>query len=178
MAITINGNGAVTGLTTLPTSAMATGSILQVVQTFKADSTSLSANSSSTYVDISGMSVSITPSSSSSKILVTFTASVSCDTNNRNNSIRLLRGSTNICQSTAGSNNNATIVDRTINDNYISNFTQTFLDSPSTTSAITYKLQWACEGSGGNNSIYYLNRKGANGNEGATSTITAMEIKG
>lgn len=177
MSVTINGNGTVTGLSALPSSAMATGSILQVVQTFKADSTSLSGNSSTSYADISGMSVTITPSSSSNKVLVSFVASVSCDTNNRNNSIKLVRGSTDICKSTAGSSANATIIDRTINDNYILNFTQTFLDSPSTTSATTYKLQWACEGSGGSASVYQLNRKGANGNEGATSTITAMEIK-
>ena len=56
------------------------------------------------------------------------------------------------------------------------NFTQTFLDSPNTTSETTYKLQWACEGSGGSSKTYFLNRKGDNSNEGATSTITVMEV--
>ena len=51
-----------------------TGKILQVVQTFKTDSTSQSGNSSTTFYDISGMSVSITPSSSSNKVLVMWTA--------------------------------------------------------------------------------------------------------
>ena len=44
------------------------GKILQVKQTFKSDVTSLTSNSSSSYSDISGMSVSITPSNSSNKI--------------------------------------------------------------------------------------------------------------
>tara|TARA_B100000424_G_scaffold135684_1_gene102954 strand:+ start:45 stop:581 length:537 start_codon:yes stop_codon:yes gene_type:complete len=177
MAVTINGNGTVTGLSALPSSAMTTGSVLQVVQTFKADSTSFTSNSSSTYADITGMSVTITPSSSSNKVLVSFVASVSTNSSDRNNSIKLLRGSTDICKSTAGSSLNATIVDKTFDGKYIMNFTQTFLDSPSTTSATTYKLQWAAEGSGGSSKTYYLNRKGDNSNEGATSTITAMEIK-
>ena len=50
------------------------------------------------------------------------------------------------------------------------------LDSPNTTSAITYKLQWATESSGGSASVYYLNRKGASANDGAISSITVMEV--
>ena len=152
------------------------GGIIQVVQTFKSDVTSLTSNSSSSYSDISGMSVSITPTSTSSKILVSFVACVSTNSSDRNNSIKLLRDSTDICKSTAGSSLNATIIDKTFSDKYIMNFTQTFLDSPSTTNATTYKLQWACEGSGGSSKTYFLNRKGDNSNEGATSTITVMEI--
>ena len=152
------------------------GGIIQIKQTFKSDVTSLTNNSSSSYSDISGMSVSITPTSTSSKILVTFVASVSTNSSDRNNSIKLVRDSTDICKSTAGSSLNATIIDKTFDGKYIMNFTQTFLDSPATTSATTYKLQWAAEGSGGSSKTYYLNRKGDNSNEGATSTITVMEV--
>ena len=152
------------------------GKILQVKQTFKSDVTSLTSNSSSSYSDISGMSVSITPSNSSNKILVSFVASVSTNSSDRNNSIKLLRDSTDICKSTAGSSLNATIIDKTFSGKYIMNFTQTFLDTPGDTSAHTYKLQWACEGSGGRSKTYFLNRKGDNSNEGATSTITVMEV--
>ena len=151
------------------------GGIIQIKQTFKSDVTSFTSNSSTTYADISGMSVTITPTSSSNKILVSFVACVSTNSSDRNNSIKLLRDSTDICKSTAGSSLNATIIDKTFSDKYIMNFTQTFLDSPSTTNATTYKLQWACEGSGGNKT-YFLNRKGQNANEGATSTITVMEV--
>ena len=70
------------------------GKILQVVQTAKTDVTSFTSNSSSTFADITGMSASITPSSSSSKILVSFVINVSTSTSDRNNSIKLLRDST------------------------------------------------------------------------------------
>ena len=65
------------------------GKILQVVQTFKTDGTSQAGNSSSTYYDISGMAVTITPSSSSNKILVNWVAQVNSNSDGRNNSIRL-----------------------------------------------------------------------------------------
>ena len=78
MAVTINGNGTVTGLTALPASAMSTGSIIQVVSTTKTDTTSetLAANAVSSS-DISGLQVTITPSSSSNKILLTCTLTMS-----------------------------------------------------------------------------------------------------
>jgi len=186
MAIAINGSGTVTGISVggLPdgcvdTDTLATsvtrGKILQVVQTVKTDVTSFTSNSSSTYADISGMSAAITPSSTSNKILVTFTVNVSTSTSDRNNSIKLLRGSTDICVGTAGTSLNVTIADKTFDNKYLMNFSHTFLDSPSTTSATTYKLQWACEGSGGNQT-YYLNRKGSGTGEGTASTITLMEV--
>ena len=87
-----------------------------------------------------------------------------------------MRDSTNICIGTAGSSRNAAIIDRTRSDQAIDNYTQQFLDSPNTTSAITYKLQWATESSGGSASVYYLNRKGASANDGAISSITVMEV--
>ena len=152
------------------------GKILQVVQTVKTDVTSFSSNSSSTYADISGMSASITPSSSSNKILVSFVINVSTSTSDRNNSIKLLRGSTAICVGTEGTSLNVTMADKTFSNKYMMNFTHQFLDSPSTTSATTYKLQWACEGSGGNQT-YYLNRKGSGTGEGTASTITLMEVE-
>ena len=156
-------------------SGVSAGKILQVIQTFKSDVTSFTSNSSSTFADISGMSVSITPSSTSSKILVSFVANVSTSTSDRNNSIKLLRGSTDICVGTAGTSLNVTIADKTFANKYLMNFSHTFLDSPSTTSATTYKLQWACEGSGGNQT-YYLNRKGSGTGEGTASSITVMEV--
>ena len=65
MPVSINGNtGVVTGLAALPDSAMASGSIIQVVSTTKTDTFS---TSSSSFTDITGLSVSITPASSSNK---------------------------------------------------------------------------------------------------------------
>ena len=151
------------------------GGIIQIKQTVKTEVTSFTSNSSSTFADISGMSVTITPTSSSSKIYVFFVVNVSTSTSDRNNSIKLLRGSTDICVGTSGTSLNVSIADKTFSNKYMMNFTQNFLDSPSTTSATTYKLQWACEGSGGNQT-YYLNRKGSGTGEGTASSITVMEV--
>ena len=151
------------------------GKILQVVQTFKTDGTSQAGNSSSTYYDISGMAVTITPSSSSNKILVNWVAQVNSNSDGRNNSIRLLRDSTVIGNSTAGSSQNAQTDHRTINDTNCHPFTMMFLDSPNTTSAVTYKLQWAIEGASGSSTNYYLNRDSYAG-QGAVSHITVMEV--
>ena len=71
------------------------GKILQVVQTFKTDAFS---RSSTTFGDITGMNVSITPASTSNKILITCHLSVGTQGNGYVG-FRLLRDSTNIGQS-------------------------------------------------------------------------------
>ena len=71
MSITINGNGTVSGLTAAPnltSSGLTTGKILQVKSVTKTDG-GFSTNSTS-YTDVTGLSVAITPTSSNSKILV------------------------------------------------------------------------------------------------------------
>ena len=65
-----------------------TGKILQVVQTVKKDRTTIQ---SASLTDITGMSVTITPSSASNKVLIRYCLSVF--TNNQYWSMRLLRGS-------------------------------------------------------------------------------------
>ena len=151
------------------------GKILQVVQTFKTDSTSQSGNSSTTFYDISGMSVSITPSSSSNKVLVMWTAQVaSSGASGRGNIIRLLRGSTEIGSGTGGSSTNGQVYHRTVQYNPETK-NMMYLDSPNTTSATTYKLQWSVEGSGGSATTYYLNDN-SGGSFGITSHITVMEV--
>jgi hypothetical protein len=152
-----------------------TGKILQVVQTFKTDSTSQSGNSSTTFYDISGMSVSITPSSSSNKVLVMWTAQLaSSGASGRGNIIRLLRDSTEIGSGTGGSSTNGQVYHRTVQYNPETK-NMMYLDSPNTTSATTYKLQWSVEGSGGSATTYYLNDN-SGGSFGITSHITVMEV--
>ena len=143
MPIAINGSGTVTGISVggLPDgivdrdtlAAQAKGSILQVVQAFKDDVFSTTSNS---FVDITGLSASITPSSSSSKILVGTNIYVS--TVNNVIKLNLVRGSTNIAQP-SGSSNNATMHQYESSLN-MATASMTFLDSPSTTSATTYKV--------------------------------------
>ena len=178
-AITLDNSGNATFPANVTCSGTATGfgggKILQVVQTFKTDSTSQSGNSSTTFYDISGMSVTITPSSSSNKVLVMWTAQLaSSGASGRGNIIRLLRGSTEIGSGTGGSQTNGQVYHRTVQYNPETK-NMMYLDSPNTTSATTYKLQWSVEGSGGSATTYYLNDN-SGGSFGITSHITAMEV--
>ena len=160
------------------------GKVLQVKSTTKTDTTSFASSSTNTFVDISGMSVSITPSSTSSKILVMFTANVGQDTTATIH-VRLMRDSTPIyVGDTVGSNRNQqSAILRTNSTPYtveIGNLNGTHLDSPATTSAITYKLQGTLGSSYSGN--FYLNRSGAWADDNfvgsPASSITVMEIEG
>lgn len=126
---------------TILTSNSSTGKILQVVQAVKSDRQTIQ---STTLVDITGMSVSITPSSSSSKILVDYSLVVFA--NAQYYTMRLLRNSDSTIF-IGDTNPNATSQARgafgTYQASYVNAMTvsQKFLDSPNTTSATTYKLQ-------------------------------------
>ena len=167
MAIQINGNGTITGISSggLPAGSVtaatlasgARGKILQVKQTVKTDTDS--STSLDTFVDISGFSVSITPSATTSKILVMVDVRLSAYTN-RNVALKLLRDSTPIyVGDSAGSRSQVTNAIRITDDARGEMHTEsaTFLDSPSTTSATTYKVQW-CHTYGGSSDGIYLNR--------------------
>jgi hypothetical protein len=157
-----------------------TGSVLQVVSTTKTDS--FSAQSAS-LVDITGLSVTITPSASSSKILIMVQCHiVGSDANLR---LQLVRGSTEIYKGSAsGSRGRGSMVglydSSTGTGAYGAGANHIhFLDSPNTTSATTYKLQGSVlTGS----ATFYIGRTQYDGdNLNATrvpSTITVMEIAG
>ena len=139
------------------------GKVLQVVSLTK---TGTSSTSSTGFVDISGLSVTITPSSTSSKILVMYSVSGTANIGNSGVKFRLLRGSTGIYEnggmSFQGSSVNVFC--------FVHQAAQT-LDSPSTTLATTYKLQFANTGG----STSYINRTENNVGK-AASSITVMEI--
>lgn len=144
--------------------------VLQVVQ---GTSTAQSSTSSATLTDM-GLSVSITPQSSSSKILVTTTFNIGFGSSADDTFYTMLRGSTSICVGTAGLSTNASAYLRGNTQGGATGIvpvTLTTLDSPNTTSATTYKMQWATRV----DSIY-LNRRGADGNFGTISTIIVQEI--
>ena len=119
----------------------ASGGIVQIKSTTKTDTTSLS--STTTFTDITGMSVAITPQSTSNKILVQFTVNLS-NLSNGHVDVRLVRGSTAICVGDAsGSRTQTTVTNEAVDHgNGMEARSMTFLDSPSTTSSTTYKLQW------------------------------------
>jgi hypothetical protein len=149
------------------------GKVLQVVSVTKSDTFS---TSSSTFTDITGLSASITPSATTSKILVIYNMSGAAS----QNAIawtRLMRDSTAInIGDTAGSRNRSTS-DAFSSSSVYSGTTVagSFLDSPATTSSTTYKLQTATA-----SGAMYVNR-GQDDTDAVqrartVSTITLMEI--
>ena len=160
------------------------GGIIQIRQTLKTDSFN---TNSQNLVDITGMSVSITPTRSDSKILVQVHLSFGGD-DNMYGQVRLVRdpGDQTVGGSTAVSGNqrNGTFGVNTpngANGQYKMYSAECqILDSPATTSTLTYKLQVASTNTGGN--YFYLNRPSNNDNQqyiiGGSSTITAMEVSG
>ena len=141
------------------------GKVLQVVQTVKTDTFSTTNTYSGGFADITGLSVAITPSATSSKVLVLVQIYNSVDSNTQ--FFNLIRGSTNLLQPGSGSLK-ATIA----NDGNMGNVSITFLDSPSSTSETTYKVATAREASG----TVYVNRRQDSDNHTGSSTITAIEI--
>jgi len=153
------------------------GKILQVVQTVKTDTTSIS--TIDTWTDISGMSVSITPSSSSNKILVTAVLNTGASQETYY-ILRLEKGGTPIALGDAsGGRSRGYFGQRSPNHGeFIDNSVINFLDTAGSTSAITYNVAWYIAFQSG--SSLYLNRCQFDANNDyaprMSSTITAMEV--
>ena len=143
--------------------------ILQVVSTTKTDSFS---TTSTSFVDVTGLSASITPTSATSKVLVMLTAVVA---NSTGGSVRLnlVRDSTNIAQSTGSGSVDQTLAIRTDSANGADSAAVNYLDSPATTSATTYKVQIASV-SGASSS--YVGRHASDDNRRSIATLTVMEV--
>ena len=167
--------------TILTTTNPKAGNILQVVQTVKTDTFSTTSPAETAFVD-TGLSVAITPSATSSKILILWNMQIGASGNNVTY-MRLQRGSTDILLADTSSTRVRT--SQALGGNYDSLYkldvvAGQYLDSPSTTSATTYKWVWASNGS----DSAYMNRSGRDhtttNDEDArtTSSITAMEVAG
>ena len=165
--------------TVLTTTNPKTGNILQVVQAVKTDTAT---TSSSTFADVSGLSVSITPASASNKILVSCNLYVG-GASNSFQGFKVFRDSTAIGLGTAATGNQTNVSFATVVTNASSsafglhNGTFEFLDSPSSTSSLTYKIQFA--------SLYasaaiYINRPSTTDNSAynlfPSSSITVREV--
>jgi len=210
MSIVINGTGSISGISvgglpdsivdagTLATNSVTaaklevsaitgvdlpTGSVLQVVSVTKTDTFTYSASSIS-YADVTGLAAAITPTSSSSKILVQ--VNINFSNNKRYSAAILLRGSTQIGKGTAVGNRPSVSVSNGTNQNetneeYIMrNSSFSFLDSPSTTNATTYKVQVG--NTHEDSSVTYVNRSQNDSNatygHRGISTITLTEVAG
>ena len=142
--------------------------ILQVVSTTKVDQFS---TSSTSMVDVTGVSVSITPTSTSSKVFVTVTGVTGISLNNQIVCFDLVRDSTAIAQSTGAGTSNQTTMHFPASAVTAIDFGIEYLDSPATTSATTYKLQMRAT-----SGTAVVGRLGSATTFGAVTTITAMEV--
>jgi hypothetical protein len=161
--LTYNGTSWVNGVP-------AGGSILQVVSTTKTDHFTATP-AALTYVDVTGLSASITPISTSSTILVI--VNVMLSNSGGRSRLRLMRDATEIGgSSTSGfgfvSINPASGTDLTFYPGL------SFSDAPATTSELTYKIQ----GTTGTTSVAFIVNKSNSDNHRGTSSITVMEVAG
>tara|TARA_A200000159_G_C7181195_1_gene279644 strand:+ start:158 stop:697 length:540 start_codon:yes stop_codon:yes gene_type:complete len=178
MAITINGSGSVTGLTSLPDTAMSDGSVIQVVTASTSNegtvSNSTSAGSTNSTLVDSGLTATITPASASNKVLVLvhqqYWIDNGSDEAQTQISMVLRDGSNNNLVSAPGYDQ-LRFKNILAHANY---FDLNYLHSPSTASAFTYKMSycyWYI--STGNGSLKSQYDNGAS----RASYITLMEIK-
>ena len=176
MPIVLNGTtGDISGSSL---TGISTGKILQVKQFAKSDV--VSAQPGTSFADISGFTTTITPSSSTSKILVTIMINAS---GNDTTALRLLRGSTNILLGDTVTNKISVAAgiysgNSSTGTNYYGGEMNTLvkLDEPGVDTELTYKMQWRA--SNGSNTLY-LNRNTSDTSQYAmrtVSTITLMEV--
>jgi len=149
------------------------GRVLQVVQTVKTDTFS----TGSSYAAVTGLSASITPSSSSSKVLIMVSlGGVSAD--NSSFKMGMYRGATPIyVGDTAGSRTSVSAQGQTGATYAVQSTAWSYLDSPATTSATTYQVYLGSNGS----VTVYLNRTTRDTNTStedarSASSIILMEI--
>ena len=147
----------------IPTSGVPTNGGGGVIQVVSASTTSDFSTNSTSYVDITGCTVNITPKFSTSKIYVTMQGGRFGMYSNASyySNVQLVRDSTVLTYglpSDRGSNSNG---------NACGQGALSFLDSPATTSQITYKAQVKSSSSSG--TVYPTN-------SGTGLTIVAMEV--
>jgi len=166
MPLILTGAGEITGLTSVPSSGlqladanMPAGAVLQVVNA--TDATGRSTTSTSFVTASNTLSVSITPTSTSSKIFVVANSSAEHSVTNTYMVFTIFRGATNLGNGQGG---NILRVSSTQN---IYPMALSFLDSPSSTSALTYQVYFKVD-----SGTATLN----SGN--CVGTLTAFEIAG
>ena len=184
MAITrIGGANAISG--TISAANFPTGSVIQVQSTVNtALSTQSLANSSLS--EVSNMSVNITPTSSSSKFLITSNCMFETSANIEHSTVfYFYRNSTTLRAADVGNRNGGIMPPAlsfysTDTNSTASSVSLQYLDEPNTTSQISYKL--GVTGEYGGTIDFHVNRchtdDDLNSRERGISTITVMEIKG
>jgi len=169
MSLSLAGDGTITGIdadaSDLVSALGGIGSNVVSVSKVNAFTTT-----STSFVDIPDMTASITPTSNTAKVLVVCQLSVG-GRNDQRMFVNLLRGETNLNQSTGGTLDATISMGMFPNEEGIIPVIISFLDSPATTSATTYKLQIRTTASSTT-----VNRSRASVTAGSTSTITLIEV--
>ena len=156
------------------------GGIIQVVSTTKLTQQTIQDGSGNTNYPAGAVDITtatITPKFSTSKILVSTTVQAACSDSAM---LYMFRDSTLINAGTDGSSSNNGVYRgwamlRMYRTNETYSYSTQFLDSPSSTSAITYKIKGL--NMNGSYSLF-INRRQSNDTYALTSFITVMEISG
>jgi len=143
--------------------ALAGGKILQVVSTFIPGTFS---TASTSFVDITGHTATITPSSASNKVLVLYTTHTA-PAAGRVALLNLVRDGSTIAQPTGGVNPSTA---QFYGTHEIANVNFNYLDSPASTSAVVYKIQTMTD-----TGTMYVNRNATNILT-AISSLTLLEV--
>ena len=163
----------------IPRDGLPSGSSGGIIQVRSTTITNAPTFTQTSYTDVTGLSVSITPTRSDSKILI-FATVHGIGNQDTQAYFRFMRDSTPICVGTSVGSRVAATMGSLYEDqeNDVNSCSQNFLDSPSTTSAVTYKIQTRTQGAG----TLYINRSRTDVNSANsgrfTSTITVMEVSG
>ena len=148
------------------------GKINQVVTQTLTSVTSISAGS---FV-ATGLTLNITPSASNSKIYLVASISTSGSSSDYNQSMAFFRGSTIIGAAADAGNRIGSMSQSRTNDSIADSVVLTFVDSPSSTSQLTYTVKLYGEAG----ITHYVNRTGGDADQAhkgrTTSTITALEV--
>ena len=157
-----------------------------IIQVKSATITNTFDNDQETFTDVTGVTVTITPTRSDSKILVMYNGMGTCEATNRFGHVRIVRviggtTSTDIYVGDQGESNQARTSNTIVSPNnyQYQQFSGTFMDSPATTSATTYKMQIAA---GDQGYKFNIGRGDENSNEFSRgrfpTSITVMEVSG
>jgi len=173
MAIIKLNNQSISAVSALP-SAIATGKVLQAVQ---AETDTAFSTTSTSFVDVTGLVKSITPSSTSNKILVLIHFRYGADGSNSNR-VQLRRGATSISLGSSTNNlSNVYTAHGGVSQGF-GDYSLSYIDSPSTTSSTEYAIQVS---NSQDSSGLFTRVNVRNDNNSTTQikgSITLMEIKG
>lgn len=154
------------------------GKILQVVSTAKTD---VFSTTSSSFTTVTGLSATITPTSATSKILVFAQLAVGGVNNARMGHWKVTRGGTDIYVGDSAGSRIRTVLGGYTTANvadFLFSFPVNYLDSPASTSALTYQVEARRQSAG----TIYLNRTTGDADDAdsarGASSITLMEVAG